>query len=49
MFCLGDVLELVIYGFYDGSISKKDLVPHAHQHIFHFVPDTGYQEQALIE
>lgn len=49
MFCLGYVLELVVYRFYNGSLSKKDLVPHAHQHIFHVVPDTGDQMQALVE
>ena len=49
MFGLRDVLELVVYRFYDGPFSQKYLVPHAHQHIFHVVPDTCDQMQALVE
>ena len=49
MFCLGDVLDLVVYCFYDRSFAQQDLVPRAHRHVLHIVPDAGDQVEALVE
>ena len=40
---LGNVLQLIIDGFYDGSLSKQELVGHPHQGSFHVVLQFGYQ------
>lgn len=43
MLHLGNVLQLIIDGFYDGSLSKQELVGHAHQGSLHVVLQFCYQ------
>lgn len=43
MLNLGNVLQLIIDGFYDGSLSKQELVGHAHQGSPHVVLQFGNQ------
>lgn len=43
MLHLSNVLQLIIDGFNDGSLSKQDLVGHAHQGSLHVVLQFGYQ------
>jgi len=43
MLHLGNVLQLIIDSFYDGSLSKQELVGNAHQGSLHVVLQFGYQ------
>ena len=49
MFDLGDVLQFVIDSFYDGSLSGKQPVRHAHQCAFHVVLEFCYQLDTIDE
>ena len=49
MFHLCNVLQLVIYRFYDGTFPKQPFVRHAHQSTFHVVFKFGDKLYAVHE
>ena len=49
MFNLWDILQLIIYGFYDWTLTQQNFIHHIHNFVLHIFLNAGNKSDTIVE